>query len=147
MTCELIEKVWTDANAEVVDWVVEPAAMTKKFIKAKKARAMNSKNGRRPRTMQEEQPKAPEGECLIFEAYLYSSDTECDGIWQTWDDWCWGLDRVDYDAICKPVEEALYIASANALDAVRPEGECLNWDSYHYGVANPECSEIWSNWD
>ena len=108
---------------------------------------MNSKKDRRPRTMQEEQPEAPEGECLNFEAYHYISGTDCDGIWQAWDDYCWGLDGVDYDAICKPVEEALYIASADAIGAVRPEGECLNWDSYNYGVENPECSQIWEDWD
>ena len=37
--------------------------------------------------------------------------------------------------------------NSDALDAVRPEGECLNLDSYNYGVENPECTEIWEDWD
>ena len=52
---------------------------------------MNSKKDRRPRTMQEERPEAPEGECLNFDAYYYNSGTYCDGIWQAWDLWCEGL--------------------------------------------------------
>ena len=108
---------------------------------------MTSKKDRRPRTMQEEQPEAPEGECLNFEAYHYISGTDCDGIWQAWDEWCSGLDMQDYEAICMPVIESLsnpvdadIDIVDTTLDAVRPEGECLNWDSFYYGVENPYCT-------
>ena len=51
--------------------------MTKKV---KRARAMNSKKDRKPRTMQAEQtrPEAPVGKCLNIDAYFYSSGTNCD---------------------------------------------------------------------
>ena len=92
----------------------------------------------KPRTMQFLMPEAPSGDCLNFEAYNYTSGTECDGIWKAWDEWCWDgrVDQETYDAFCSPVEDALNKAYADSLNAVRPEGECLDWMAWLYESPN-----------
>ena len=90
----------------------------------------------KPRTMQFLMPEAPSGDCLNFEAYNYTSGTECDGIWKAWDEWCWEVDQETYDAFCSPVEDALNKAYADSLNAVRPEGECLDWMAWLYESPN-----------
>ena len=99
--------------------------------------------------MQLEMPEAPEGDCLNFDAYTYESGTECDGIWEAWDNWCWD-DRVDwetYDANCQPVEDNLNKAYADSLNAKRPEGECLTWEAWYYESSNTVCNDTWILWD
>ena len=39
----------------------------------------------------------PSGECLNWDAYYYSSGTDCDDVWSKWDDRCgfWWSDECD----------------------------------------------------
>ena len=104
------------------------------------------RNKNKPKTMQSDQPEAPSGECLNFEAYVYESGTKCDTIWSDWDNWCWSQDVQAYEDYCQPVEDNLNRSYAESLDADRPEGECLNWLAYNY-LSETECDQVWLDWD